>query len=48
MQKKGTISRIIFHNDSNGYTLAVFTTEDGSFRIAGACNEPKIGSAYRV
>ncbi|MCF0141217.1 MAG: ATP-dependent RecD-like DNA helicase, partial [Mogibacterium sp.] len=48
MQKKGTISRIIFHNDSNGYTVAVFTTEDGSFRIAGAFNEPKIGSAYRV
>lgn len=46
MQKKGSIDRIIFHNDSNGYTVAVFDTDEESFRIAGAFNEPQIGKEY--
>ncbi len=48
MQKKGSISRIIFHNDSNGYTVAVFDTDEESFRIAGAFNAPAIGTNYAL
>lgn len=48
MQKKGRLNRIIFHNDSNGYTVAVFDTEDGAIRIAGAFNEPKTGAEYML
>ncbi len=48
MQKKGTLNRIIFHNEGNGYTVAVFDTEDGAIRVAGAFNEPRIGGAYSL
>lgn len=48
MIKDGKISRIIFNNSANGYTVAVFDTEDGSFRIAGSFAEPKQGASYRL
>jgi len=48
MQQEGKLGRIIFNNPENGYTVAVFDTEEGSFRIAGSFAEPKTGAAYRL
>lgn len=48
MQKVGTLSKIIFNNSENGYTVAVFDTDDGSIRIAGSFNEPRQGTRYRL
>ncbi len=48
MIRIGTISRIIFNNPANGYTVAVFDTDDGTFRIAGSIAEPKTGTNYRL
>lgn len=48
MQREGKLSRIIFNNAENGYTVAVFDTEEGSFRIAGSFAEPRIGAKYRL
>ena len=48
MQKEGKLSKIIFNNEGNGYTVAVFDTEEGAIRIAGSFNEPKIGTKYRL
>ena len=33
--KKGTIEELIFHNNENGYTIAVFDTEDEEFTVVG-------------
>ena len=30
-EKQGVIADIIFHNQENGYTIAVFETEDEQF-----------------
>ena len=46
MQQEGKLGKIIFNNPENGYTVAVFDTEEGSFRIAGSFAEPKTGAAY--
>lgn len=48
MQQEGRLGKIIFNNPENGYTVAVFDTEEGSFRIAGSFAEPKTGVAYRL
>lgn len=32
---KGTIAEIIFHNNENGYTVAVFETELEAFTVVG-------------
>ena len=48
MQQEGKLGKIIFNNPENGYTVAVFDTEEGSFRIAGSFAEPKTGAAYRL
>ncbi len=48
MQVEGTISRILFNNESNGYTVAIFVTEDHAIRITGHLNETKIGARYRL
>ena len=48
MQREGKLGRIIFNNPENGYTVAVFDTEDGSFRIAGSFAEPRQGAKYRL
>ncbi|MBQ6388548.1 MAG: ATP-dependent RecD-like DNA helicase [Mogibacterium sp.] len=48
MIKEGKLGRIIFNNPENGYTVAVFDTEEGSFRIAGSFAEPKQGANYRL
>ena len=48
MQQEGKLGKIIFHNEENGYTVAVFDTETGSFRVAGSFAEPKSGVKYRL
>ena len=48
MQQEGKLGKIIFNNPENGYTVAVFDTDEGSFRIAGSFAEPKTGAAYRL
>ena len=48
MQREGTLSRIIFYNEGNGYTVAVLDTEEGAIRIAGSVGEPKEGARYRL
>lgn len=48
MQKEGKLGKIIFHNEENGYTVAVFDTDEGAIRIAGSFNEPRVGVKYRL
>ena len=48
MQQEGKLGKIIFNNPENGYTVAVFDTDEGSFRVAGSFAEPKTGAAYRL
>ena len=48
MIKEGKLGKIIFNNEDNGYTVAVFDTEDGAIRIAGSFNAPKIGTRYKL
>lgn len=48
MFKEGKLGKIIFNNRENGYTVAILTTDTGSIRVAGAFNEPKTGSRYRL
>ncbi len=48
MQQEGKLSRLIYHNEDNGYTVAVLTTSDGSVRIAGSFAEPRLGGSYRI
>ena len=48
MVKEGKLDRIIFNNQENGYTVALFDTDEGSIRIAGSFNEPKLGTKYRL
>lgn len=40
-EKQGTIVEIIFHNNENGYTVAVFETEIEAFTVVG--NLPNVG-----
>ena len=48
MQQEGRLGRIIYHNEENGYTVAILTTAEGSLRIAGSFAEPRQGGNYRV
>ena len=48
MRQEGKLGKIIFHNAENGYTVAIFDTEESSFRIAGSFAEPKTGAGYRL
>jgi len=48
MIKEGKLSRIIYNNAENGYTVAVFDTDEGTIRIAGSFNEPKMGARYKL
>ena len=48
MQQEGRLGRIIYHNEENGYTVAILTTSEGSMRIAGSFAEPRSGGNYRV
>ena len=48
MQKEGTLTKIIFNNAGNGYTVAVLDTDEGTVRIAGSVAEPREGARYRL
>ena len=48
MRKEGKLDRIIFNNADNGYTVALFDTDEGSFRIAGSFAEPRTGARYSL
>ena len=47
-EKQGTIAEIIFHNDENGYTVAVFETELEAFTIVGNLPSAAAGRNYIV
>ena len=48
MQQEGRLGKIIYHNEENGYTVAILSTAEGSMRIAGSFAEPRTGGDYRV
>ena len=47
-EKQGTITDIIFHNEENGYTIAVMETEDEYFTIVGSLPSCMKGSCYKL
>lgn len=47
-EKQGKIEKIIYNNESNGYTVAVFETDSEQFTITGTFHEIKQGVAYKL
>ena len=47
-EKQGIISEIIFHNEENGYTIAVMETEDEYFTVVGCLPSCMKGASYRL
>ena len=47
-EKQGTIVEIIFHNDENGYTVAVFETEIEAFTVVGNLPSVFVGRNYLI
>lgn len=47
-EKQGTIAEIIFHNQENAYTIAVFETEEEQFTAVGNLPACRKGSAYII
>lgn len=45
-EKQGVIADIIFHNQENGYTIAVFETEEEQFTAVGNLPSCRKGSSY--
>ena len=45
-EKQGSITAIRFHNEGNGYTVAVFETAEGSMIVVGNMIAPREGGAY--
>ena len=45
-EKQGTIAEIIFHNNENGYTVAVFETETEAFTAVGNIPSASVGRGY--
>lgn len=45
---KGTIAEIIFHNNENGYTVAVFETELEAFTVVGSLPAVGVGRHYSI
>lgn len=46
--KEGKITRVIFNNSSNGYTVANFETADEMFTITGSFHVVNSGARYRI
>lgn len=46
--KEGELTRIIFNNKDNGYTVAGFETDDEEFTITGNFHAPAEGLRYRI
>lgn len=47
-EKQGVIADIIFHNQENSYTIAVFETEDEQFTAVGTLPSCRKGSNYLI
>ena len=47
-EKLGTASEIIFHNESNFYTILLFETSEEQFFAVGSMYSPKKGRRYRL
>ncbi len=45
-EKHGTLSEMIFYNDRNGYTVAVFETETEAFTVVGNIPSAAVGRSY--
>lgn len=45
-EKQGTIAEIIFHNNENSYTVAVFETETEAFTAVGNIPSASVGRGY--
>ena len=45
-EKQGTIAEVIFRNDKNGYTVAVFETEIEAFTAVGNLPYADVGRSY--
>lgn len=45
---EGMIADIIFHNNENGYTVAVFETETAAFTAVGSLPSVSVGKSYRL
>ncbi len=48
MKIEGKLAKIIYNNSENGYTVAVFDTDDGAISIAGSIAMPQIGTQYSL
>ena len=47
-EKTGSVSELIFHNEDNFYTIAIFETEDEQFCAVGNMPMPKKARRYRL
>ena len=47
-EKQGLIAEIIFHNNENGYTVAVFETDIEAFTIVGNIPAASAGKSYII
>lgn len=47
-EKEGVISELIFRNESTGYTVAVFKTDEDSFSIVGKMHQCNKGGTYKL
>lgn len=47
-EKQGNLTEIIFHNEENGYTIAVMETEDEYFTVVGCLPSCVKGSSYKL
>lgn len=45
---EGIIAELIFHNDENGYTVAVFETEVEQFTVVGNLPSVSVGKSYKL
>lgn len=47
-EKQGTVAELIFQNQENGYTIAVFETEEEQFTIVGTMPACRKGVSYSI
>ena len=45
---EGAIVEIIFHNNENGYTVAIFETETEAFTVVGNLPSVHVGASYKL
>ena len=45
-EKQGIITEIIFHNEDNGYTIAIMETDDEYFTVVGSLPSCAPGFRY--